>query len=87
MCIRDSCNTLHPSGIATPMVASVPALMEEKFGASPVQDAPVDVNKVGEPLDIANAALYLASDESKFVNGAQIRVDNAMSVVSGNMPE
>ena len=37
--------------------------------------------------DIANAALYLASDESKFVNGAQIRVDNAMSVVSGNMPE
>jgi 3(or 17)beta-hydroxysteroid dehydrogenase len=69
------------------MVASVPALMAEKFGSSPVQDAPVDVNKVGEPLDIANAALYLASDESKFVNGAQIRVDNAMSVVSGNMPE
>ena len=81
------CNTVHPSGIATPMVASVPALMAEKFGSSPVQDAPVDVNKVGEPLDIANAALYLASDESKFVNGAQIRVDNAMSVVSGNMPE
>ena len=82
------CNTIHPSGIATPMVASVPALMEEKFGASPVvQEAPVESNKVGEPLDIANAALYLASDESKFVNGAQIRVDNAMSVVSGNMPE
>jgi 3(or 17)beta-hydroxysteroid dehydrogenase len=81
------CNTIHPSGIATPMVASVPALMEEKFGPSPVQEAPVDINKVGEPMDIANAALYLASDESKFVNGAQIRVDNAMSVVSGNMPE
>ena len=81
------CNTIHPSGIATPMVASVPALMEEKFGPSPVQEAPVDTNKVGEPMDIANAALYLASDESKFVNGAQIRVDNAMSVVSGNMPE
>ena len=35
------CNTIHPSGIATPMVASVPALMEEKFGPSPVQEAPV----------------------------------------------
>ena len=69
-------------------VVDLVKLMEEKFGASPVvQEAPVESNKVGEPLDIANAALYLASDESKFVNGAQIRVDNAMSVVSGNMPE
>ena len=69
------------------MVTSMPSLMEEKFGPSPVQDAPVDSNKIGEPLDIANAVLYLASDESKFVNGAQLRVDNAMSIVSGNMPE
>ena len=69
------------------MVASVPALMAEKFGNTGVQDAPVESNKVGEPMDIAHAALYLASDESKFVNGAQLRVDNAMSVVSGNMPE
>ena len=81
------CNTIHPSGIATPMVASVPALMAEKFGNTGVRDAPVESNKVGEPMDIAHAALYLASDESKFVNGAQLRVDNAMSVVSGNMPE
>ena len=45
------------------------------------------LGRMGSVEDIANAALYLASDESKFVNGAQIRVDNAMSVVSGNMPE
>ncbi|MBV44850.1 MAG: short-chain dehydrogenase [Rhodobiaceae bacterium] len=79
------CNSIHPSGIATPMVASVPDKMNEKFGASPNQDAPV--SKTGEPIDIAYAALYLASDESKFMNGAQLRVDNAMSVVSGTMPE
>lgn len=79
------CNSIHPSGIATPMVASVPDKMNAKFGASPNQDAPV--SKTGEPIDIAYAALYLASDESKFINGAQLRVDNAMSVVSGTMPE
>lgn len=79
------CNSIHPSGIATPMVASVPDKMNAKFGASPNQDAPV--SKTGEPIDIAYAALYLASDESKFMNGAQLRVDNAMSVVSGTMPE
>jgi len=79
------CNSIHPSGIATPMVASVPDKMNAKFGASPNQDVPV--SKTGEPIDIAYAALYLASDESKFMNGAQLRVDNAMSVASGTMPE
>ena len=79
------CNSIHPSGIATPMVASVPEKMDAKFGASPNQNAPV--SKTGEPMDIAYAALYLASDESKFMNGAQLRVDNAMSVASGTMPE
>jgi 3(or 17)beta-hydroxysteroid dehydrogenase len=79
------CNSIHPSGIITPMVESVPEKMEAKFGGAPNQDAPS--SKQGEPIDIAYAALYLASDESKFMNGAQLRVDNAMSVASGSMPE
>ena len=79
------CNSIHPSGIITPMVQSVPEKMEAKFGGAPNQDAPA--SKQGEPNDIAYAALYLASDESKFMNGAQLRVDNAMSVASGAMPE
>ena len=79
------CNSIHPSGIITPMVESVPEKMEAKFGGAPNQDAPS--SKQGEPIDIAYAALYLASDESKFMNGAQLRVDNAMSVASGIMPE
>jgi 3(or 17)beta-hydroxysteroid dehydrogenase len=29
----------------------------------------------GEPVDIANAVLYLASDEAKFVTGSQMVVD------------
>ncbi len=48
-------------------------------------DQPLEAK--GMPIDIANTALFLASDESKFINGAQLRVDNAMSVASGSMPE
>ena len=79
------CNSIHPSGIITPMVESVPEKMEAKFGSSPTISG--TSSKQGEPIDIAYAALYLASDESKFMNGAQLRVDNAMSVASGTMPE
>jgi NAD(P)-dependent dehydrogenase (short-subunit alcohol dehydrogenase family) len=37
----------------------------------------------GEPADIANAALFLASDESSFVSGQVLVVDGALLVGSG----
>ena len=45
--------------------------------------APSGVNRLGEPVDIANVVLFLASDESKFINGTEIVVDNSMSVTAG----
>lgn len=78
------CNSVHPSGIITPMVMSMPGKMEDAGMDRLAAD--VDANaasKLGEPKDIAHTVLFLASDESKFINGAQIRVDNAMSVVAG----
>ena len=40
-------------------------------------------NERGEPDDIAYTVLFLASDESKFINGAQIRADNGTSMITG----
>ena len=75
------CNSVHPAGVLTPMVM---AFAEKAAGADlrPASDAPPP-SKLGEPDDIAFTVLFLASDESKFINGAAIRVDNAKSVVEG----
>ncbi len=68
------CNSIHAGSIDTPMVSQ--ALAE--LGAEPPEDD--DPVGVGEPEDVANMVLYLASDESKFVNGAEFIIDNALSI-------
>jgi 3(or 17)beta-hydroxysteroid dehydrogenase len=35
---------------------------------------------LGKPEDVANLVVYLASDESRFVNGTEILIDNALTV-------
>ena len=85
------CNSVHPSGMDTPMVRGfggkvmaaglAPARDSAPRGASPHGASPL-----GAARDIAYAVLYLASDESRFVNGQRIVVDNSMSVTAGHVP-
>jgi 3(or 17)beta-hydroxysteroid dehydrogenase len=35
---------------------------------------------LGRPEDVANLVVYLASDESRFVNGTEILIDNALTI-------
>ncbi len=46
------------------------------------------VNRTGEPIDVANAALFLVSDESSFINGADLFVDGGCAIMMpGNETE
>ena len=67
-------NSLHPGAIDTPMVAEAASILgvENKEDLSPVG--------LGAPEDVANVVLFLASDESRFVNGSEIVIDNALCI-------
>jgi 3(or 17)beta-hydroxysteroid dehydrogenase len=68
-------NSLHPGAIDTPMIDQTTSELglENKEDLSPVVG-------LGAPEDVANVVLFLASDESRFVNGSEIVIDNAMSI-------
>lgn len=71
------CNSIHPDGIATPMVAGLHASMPkgEKSAVRMMEPKQMQA-RFCQPTDIANLVLFLASDESKYINGAELRIDN-----------
>ncbi len=82
------CNSIHPAGIETPMVTGLPEKMAgavEK-GLQVPQNRATGETRIGKPNDVANAALFLASDESQFISGQRLIVDNTISVTSGFVP-
>jgi NAD(P)-dependent dehydrogenase (short-subunit alcohol dehydrogenase family) len=76
-------NTVIPGQLHTPMVEArlarqraggdVAALLKERLARIPI-------GFMGDGRDTANAALFLASDEARFVTGTEIIVDGGMSV-------
>ena len=68
-------NSIHPGYIWTPMVENYLAQLGSVEEGRRALDALHPIGHVGEPDDIAYGVLYLASDESKFVTGAELVID------------
>ena len=76
------CNSVHPTFVDTPILDGTARnhnldkeVLLEKLARQ------IPLKKVGDPDDIANAVLYLASDESKFMTGAELKLDGGISAM------
>ena len=65
-------NAVAPGFIETSMVESVPEIVLDQLKQT------IPLQRLGKPEDIANAYLYLASDEANYVNGAVLHVDGGI---------
>jgi 3-oxoacyl-[acyl-carrier protein] reductase len=67
-------NAISPGYARTPMIATVPEKVLEPIIAR------TPLGRLAEPSDIANAALFLASDEACFITGQVLRVDGGLTL-------
>lgn len=76
-------NSIHPSPVNTRMMRS----LEEGFNPGKAQEAKqsfeqsIPLGRYAEAKDIANLVVFLASDESSFITGAQYRIDGGMGAL------
>ena len=72
------CNSVHPAFVRTPILDP----LVDRFGA---EDAyaklgrQIPLGRIGEPAEVAYGVLYLASDESSFMTGAELVLDGGLS--------
>jgi NAD(P)-dependent dehydrogenase (short-subunit alcohol dehydrogenase family) len=69
------CNSIHPSTVYTPLVEEMfkdPEKKAQRFGEVPL-------GRLASAEDVANAALFLVSDEAAFLNGVALPVDGGLT--------
>jgi 3(or 17)beta-hydroxysteroid dehydrogenase len=74
------CNSVHPGTVLTPMVRSFIDQSPDPEGGLEDMRLEHPIGTVGEPLDVSNIVLYLASDESKFATGGEYRIDGGLAL-------
>ncbi|MFC4557640.1 SDR family NAD(P)-dependent oxidoreductase [Virgibacillus kekensis] len=74
-------NSIHPSPVDTRMMRSLEKGFnpEDSAQAKEEQEQGIPMGRYAESEDISNLVLFLASDDSSFISGAQYRIDGGMA--------
>ena len=80
------CNSIHPAAIMTPMWEAMLGEGEAREKAIRGVEAGIPLGHFGTPDDVAYAALYLASDESRYLTGIELHVDGGILAGSDARP-
>jgi 3(or 17)beta-hydroxysteroid dehydrogenase len=72
------CNSIHPAAILTPMWDALLGEGERREKKIKEIAEEIPMGKWGEPIDVAYGALYLASDESKYITGIELTIDGGI---------
>jgi 3alpha(or 20beta)-hydroxysteroid dehydrogenase len=72
------CNSVHPGPVNTPMLNPTGKAASELMTLSLFDFMPM--RRVAEPLEIAQSCLYLVSDASGFVTGAELAIDGGLTL-------
>jgi 3(or 17)beta-hydroxysteroid dehydrogenase len=78
------CNSIHPGGVSTPMVHRLVKGGGLDLAGAPDPEALARELGMGMPIDIANLVVFLASDESRYVNGAELAIDGGATALAGD---
>lgn len=81
------CNSIHPAAIMTPMWDAMLGEGEQRKQMIESVEAGIPMGHFGEPFDVAYGALYLASDESKYVTGIELTIDGGILAGSAATPK
>lgn len=73
------CNSIHPTFARTPLIDGIGHGTPEEREAKLARQIPL--GRIAEPDDIAYAVLYLASDESRMMTGAELKLDGGISAM------
>ncbi len=72
------CNSIHPAAIMTPMWDAILGEGEQRQRTIKEIESGIPMGHFGDTRDVAYAALYLASDESKYITGIELTVDGGI---------
>lgn len=80
------CNSIHPAAILTPMWEPILGTGAEREATMQAMVADTPLRRFGTPQEVASLAVFLASDESAYVTGAEFHVDGGILAGSAAVP-